>query len=734
MLGPDLPRSLVNPDLAITRHISRAIALVRLGNSTQAKDELLQADLRCGDSECPASGEIARARGLLAFEQTQTQDAENFFRKSLAFARQHGDHFLEATALLNLAAVDFGEERYDDSIDWANAAWRTAQPLQARQILEKVAGNLGWAYYKMGNFEASLEQYQQAEQQARELGLVIDRVEWLNNIGLVHAQMDQPSVAEAYYRQSLALAEETKNQNQQMQALTALALVLVQQDRLDEARQRSQQAFALAHSSGSHPDELYPLLVTAQVAARSHDFASAEKIFKVIAADPQSDGWLRWQSRNDLARLFEEQNRIPDADRQYQSARDALKQARDQVRHEEFKLPFQANAVHLYDDYIHFLVEHGRTDQALQEADYGRAQTLAEGLGLLSRTPRAMDPQAVARRAGGVVLYYWLGTRESYLWVVSSARTTFVKLPPAAEIEESVQRYRRVLTGPLDALQSSDAEGRKLYETLIGPVQKLIPRNSRVAIIPDRSLNNLNFETLLAPTPQLHYWIEDVTVSNASSLRMLAAAQASTRHGGGKLLLMGDPIVPDDKFPPLPNAEKEMSNVSLHFPPADRQIYAREQATEAVYTQSRPEQFSYIHFVAHGTASESSPLDSAVVLSRDITGDSYKLHAHDIMDHPLRAELVTISACYGSGKAYTGEGLVGLSWAFLRAGAHNVVGALWEVSDASTPRLMDDLYAQIKQGRSPQDALRAAKLNLLRDPGAFHKPFYWAPFQIYQGS
>jgi CHAT domain-containing protein len=77
---------------------------------------------------------------------------------------------------------------------------------------------------------------------------------------------------------------------------------------------------------------------------------------------------------------------------------------------------------------------------------------------------------------------------------------------------------------------------------------------------------------------------------------------------------------------------------------------------------------------------------------------------------------------------------VGLSWAFLRAGAHNVIGALWEVSDASTPRLMDQLYDELKKGRSPEAALRSAKLSLLHSDGVFRKPFYWAPFQLYTGT
>jgi CHAT domain-containing protein len=74
---------------------------------------------------------------------------------------------------------------------------------------------------------------------------------------------------------------------------------------------------------------------------------------------------------------------------------------------------------------------------------------------------------------------------------------------------------------------------------------------------------------------------------------------------------------------------------------------------------------------------------------------------------------------------------VGLSWAFLRAGAQNVIGALWEVSDESTPRLMDTLYQGLENGKAPAIALRNAKLALLHSRSKSSIPFYWAPFQIY---
>jgi CHAT domain-containing protein len=140
--------------------------------------------------------------------------------------------------------------------------------------------------------------------------------------------------------------------------------------------------------------------------------------------------------------------------------------------------------------------------------------------------------------------------------------------------------------------------------------------------------------------------------------------------------------------------------------------------------------------VAHGTASRSDPLDSAIVLSPPPGNpDNFKLYARDIMRYPLHARLVTISACYGSGlRSYAGEGLVGLSWAFLRAGAHNVIGALWEVNDASTPLLMGRLYGDLDAGSSPDAALRAAKLSLIHSPAVYRKPLYWAGFQLYTGS
>jgi CHAT domain-containing protein len=156
-------------------------------------------------------------------------------------------------------------------------------------------------------------------------------------------------------------------------------------------------------------------------------------------------------------------------------------------------------------------------------------------------------------------------------------------------------------------------------------------------------------------------------------------------------------------------------------------------ATPEAYASHQPGDFRLIHFVTHGTASMERPLDSAIILSPG-QSNAYKLYARSIKDVKLRADLVTISACYGAGKRqYSGEGLVGLAWAFMRAGAHQVVAALWEVDDASSPQLMDDFYSELGKGKSPAEALRQAKLNML-DSNDYHRhPYYWASLQVYTG-
>jgi CHAT domain-containing protein/Flp pilus assembly protein TadD len=731
-----------NRDSTIEVLAIEAVAYARLHQFPEAEERLGEAAQLCQVFSEITCGDVVRARGVLAIQHGQIDSAKQFFEQSLQFARAHNDHFLEASAFLNLGLTSLREEHFDEAIDWTNAAYQSSTAQGADDIALTALGNLGWAYYNLGDSEKSLQLSLEAEKRARQVGNVVLQLSWTTNAGYVYAERGDLVRAKESYLKALDLATKIGGKQSIYNALRALALVSIEGGELEQARKYSDQAIAIARADNNRLDELYPLLVKGLIAARSGDSAEAEHTFREVENDANANPSLKWRAQHALARLCENQGRSDDADRQYRAALATFEEARSSLQRSDSKLPFSNNASRIYDDYIHFQVARGKTDDALRWADYSRARTLAEGLGLLTKGPTSgpplLRPQQITRQADGTILFYWLGEKQSYLWAITPQRTGLFTLPPAAEIDAAVQRYRKALIGPQDILETASTDGSALYRMLISPAQSLLTKDAQVFIIPDGSLNSLNFETLLVPEPKLHYWIEDATIADASSLRLLAASHNSSRDsntGAGKLLLIGDAVAPNSDYGDLPKAGVEIENVQKHFAAAGREVLTRTQATAPAYVKSAPEQFTYIHFVAHGTASRLSPLDSAVILSKVADeDDSFKLYARDIIQHPLRADLVTISTCYGAGaRAYTGEGLVGLSWAFLRAGAHNVIGALWEVSDASTPLLMDQLYEELKKGRSPEAALRSAKLSLLHSD-AFHKPFYWAPFQLYTGT
>jgi CHAT domain-containing protein len=733
------PQPPTSGELAVRKLRLEGAAFSSLHKFHEAEDRIGEAERLCLAAVYPACADVVSARGLLEMAQGHYAHAQPLFQHALLLARDQSDEFLEATALLNLSWSADEQTHFDEALDWADAAGQISIRRDFADIAQTAIGNMAWAYYKLGDPERAEHLFAEAKKQAEELADPVSELGWLTDAGYISMDALNFPVALQSFQDSLALARKINSREDIINSLIALAFVSEQTSKLDDAKRYADEALSMAQKDGNKRDETYPRLVLGRVAAQQHDAATAEAAFHAVAESSDSPVFLKWEAERSLARLYEDENQIDSATREYRTALSTFETARSELQHENSRLPFLTNAARIYDDYIHFLVQHGKPDEALQVADYSRARTLSEGLGLLKNTtsfhPDPLNASQVARRAGGSIFFYWLGEKQSYLWLVTPQKTTLFQLPPASEIDASILRYRKALTGPQDPLATSNDDGLGLYRMLVAPAKAFLPKDAKVFIVPDGSLNTLNFETLLVPDPVPHYWIEDVTITDASSLRLLAASHAA-KTKGGKLFLLGNAIAPNADYPELRKAADEIESIEKHFPPAQEQVFVREQAAPSAYLAGKPEQYSYIHFVAHGTASRVSPLDSAIVLSR--TGaqdDSFKLYARDIIHHPLTAELVTISTCYGAGsRAYSGEGLVGLSWAFLRAGAHNVIGALWEVSDVSTPQLMDQLYEGLQQGQQADSALRAAKLSLLHSNSAFRKPFYWAPFQLYTGS
>ncbi|WP_187143450.1 CHAT domain-containing protein [Terriglobus albidus] len=737
------PRIQTRTDESIHELTLEAIAFARLHQYEVSKQKLSQAEDLCSEGSFDSCGGVMMAHGLLALERGEFEDSNQQFKNSLSFARKHNDEWLQTASLLNMGASALQQEHFDEAVSYSEQGLKSARALGAENNIQTALGNLGWAYYGLGDNERALELLKEAEQQAVKLGNTRTVIKWLAAEGTVYQKTGDLSQATQAYRQALNLATRIGSKTDIINSLERLAHLSAELGKPLEANQYIREVTPLTRASGNRLHVLDIMLVQGRVAAAERKDKEAEDIFRTVEEDPASQTSMRLGAGHQLAKLYETQGKTLVADRTYKATLAAFVLAQDELKNEDSKLPFVANAAAIYGDYIHFLVQQSKPEEALAVADQSRARTLEQGLGL-STSKRTLSPllqaRTVAQKSDSTLLFYWLDEKQSYLWAITPKKVALYILPARREITDRVERYRKVLLGPSDPSSSGNEDGRALYRMLVAPARDLLRPNSQVVVLADGALSKLNFETLIVSDSEVepqasHYLVEDLTLLSAPSMLVLANSQAA-RNEDKKLLLLGDAVSPGPEYPKLPMAATEMGEIEKHFAQGEQTVFSREQATAHAYFQSAPEHYGYIHFVAHAVASNTAPLDSAILLSRNTSSqdDSFKLYARQILQRPIHAELVTISACYGSGmRSYAGEGLVGLSWAFLRAGAHNVIGALWEVSDESTPQLMGGLYQGLEAGLSPPDALRQAKLKLLHSNSNFRKPYYWGPFQLYSG-
>lgn len=740
---------------AVEKLMIESAALTEQQQFSAARERLERAEAFCSKADFPSCIGVLTARAGLADQLGKTEEAHQDY--ALAYTKAHSlrSPYLEANISEDMGYIEMQAGHFDEALDWERLSYQDAERLGNLQIAEIGEGNIGWAYYQLGDGERALEQFEAAQKMAARVGDVKAQLLWQVTSGYIYRDRGDLERAAQSFEASLKLARGIDSKESILNTLEDMAQLDVARGKLDEAQALIHEAMPMETAGGRKPTPEI-VLVEGQLAGAQHEYAKAAGFYHAVLADSSSLMDMRLNARKELGELDEKQGQLSAAEQEYRKALAEWDAARAKLK-EDSRISYGTNASHIYGNYVRLLVSEGRTNEALTVADGSRARTLEDGLDGSSSRPltklsmrmEALDPQSIARKANATLLFYWLGEKKSYLWAITPARTEFFRLPAQKEIAAHVESYNRAILDMRDPAAEGNADGQFLYQALVAPAKKLIGAGRPVIVFPDATLSRLNFETLPVPAAEkdakpgadaaakAHYLIEDATLVSAPSLDLLAhgedgSAKARAAHG---LLLMGNPTEADAEYPPLPLFGAEMQRVASHFPAAGTAIYNGGSATPTAYENAHPGNYEYIHFVSHATASEMDPLESAIILSRpreETAPSGYKLYAREIVTEPLAARLVTVSACYGSGtRAYAGEGLVGLAWAFLRAGARHVVAALWEVSDESTPRLMNSLYAGIAAGKAPAEALREAKLELLHSQGRYRLPFYWAAFEIY---
>ena len=187
-------------------------------------------------------------------------------------------------------------------------------------------------------------------------------------------------------------------------------------------------------------------------------------------------------------------------------------------------------------------------------------------------------------------------------------------------------------------------------------------------------------------------------------------------------------------FPRLPMSRREAEDI-LHLAPPHAVVAALDfDASPAALRRADIQRFRVIHLAAHTLVDNARPDLSGIVFSLvDRQGHPHDgfLRSSEIAHLRIGAGLVTLSACESTlGPDVRGEGLIGLSRAFLEAGASRVLATLWKVDDRATAEFMGRFYsALVRTQFDAAAALRAAQQEMRESP-EWSAPFYWAGFVL----
>ena len=782
---------------------SEILLLKALKTNTQYNNPLLDSELE-------------NNLGGLYKEKGDLKKARIHLIKSGELQKSLGFESLLALTFNNIGSVYLEEKKYKEALAFLRQSRSFAQKFNLKKELAVSWNNEGILFFRQEDFQSAKKAFQEALTLQKALNLKIDTARTLNNLSIIESNTDAIEKALDFVQQaiaSLSLKEITSEgyypnpaessvlapnlMKDFLQNKGAFLRVIAEKTTDSVLKARNLEA---AYLSFELSINLIENLRTQIKSAKSQQLLLQSNIDiyqQLIAILFELGNLTGQQSYHKKAFFYAEKSR----------ARSFLDQLQEQVARASLKLPQAIQAkennlksrISVLDANIFSelskpedqrnanKIEQWQIEKTDVQIQYTKLTLeLEEKFPAYAslKYPKVYGTQEVLSQLldnENQVIVYFLGKDVSYGWQLSQKVFKMIALPPAADIDKLIRKYRTTLVDPLVFQDPDDDEyifdgtnthlvtGLQVYRTFLKPlVENSNDEIKNLLIIPDGVLYYLPFETVLV---KLHpkdnkfykkgreYLLNRYSIYYSPSTSVLGmiknqiSQRDSEEMSNRKMFIgFGDPQYKPKRselegfeFNPtlnqlgfyelsrLFNTIDELDNISSLYPNSATS-YLRDEAKE-IYAKQNLNGYKYVHFATHGIMDEENPQFSGVVLNlvkKEASQDGF-LQASEIFDLKLNADLVTLSACEtGLGKVIKGEGMVGLTRAFLYAGSPSIVVSLWTVADESTSKLMIYFYEFLSKGFSKNEALRQAKLTLMHleddEELIYNDPFFWGPF------
>jgi tetratricopeptide (TPR) repeat protein len=735
-------------------------------------------------------GLVDNSIGAIQAARQDLVSAQNSFNQALACGESGNDRSVIAAAYENLGTLFRSEGHAEEAL----ASLEKAREIWKGLNVGKEAGTLvsmGELFVAEGEWNLANEKYQEAWAVLtfdRDPGA---KAQVLQGLGNLYLKTHQPEQALRHFRKALDIQQQARLLNDLPNSLNGIADALLNEKQPLQALTISRQALTIYEQRADLTGQARVLVNIGWALARLHRYTESRDSYeRALTLNKSLDPWTVAAARLGLALLEKDRRNPISAQREAEAAVKSVEGLRGSAG-SDFRMAFSATKRDSYDALIDILLwRHSLSPAAGYDAQALRVSEQARSRGLLDRVSAVAatanlksspsSPPILSLReiqshldSETLLLEYHLGRRASWLWVVGASFCRVFRLPPREQLENLINRVAKLL--PNSQRRERFLEARRaateLSHTLLGP--KVVPRlgHKRLLISAPDALQSANLGTLPDPgiaEPPLgdRNWPQPLLVDHevdsilsASLASALHAREAARPRPQDRLAVIGDPVSDDhDKrlagsegFSPSERKNKDDARSPSRFPrlesaEAEGKAILKEagqqgvtgafgfDATRELVLSGQLSTFGNLHFVTHGFVEPGNAKSSFLVLSQwDRQGHSIDglLTADDISHLDLPADLVVLSACEtGLGERIPGEGIVGLSHAFMEAGATRVMVSLWKVEDQATSKLMDSFYHEyFTNGLSPLQALRRAQTAMWKSQ-SFNAPFFWGGFEV----
>ena len=674
------------------------------------------------------------------------------YSRSLEIDEEVGDRQGMAISLGSLGSAYNGLAQYKEAIVYHSRSLKISEEVGNQQGVANSLGNLGNAYRSLGQYDEAIDHHSRSVKIEETIGNLQGVATSLNSLGSTYRSLGQYDKAIDHHSRSLDIDEKLGDKQGMVSSLGNLGSAYLRVGQCDKAIDHHSRSLAIAKEVGDRQGaanslgnlgSTYYNLGQCDKALTFFERAAAayDAIWDDLGTDEQRIAYGDSQGPPNTVRGLQRTHA-----RLAQPAKALL--AAERARSRAFELLL-----------------------AQQRVQFGQGQAAA-------MKPAALDLASLqslaARQRAALVVFSHIDATTLFAWVVSSGGGASEPVFREISIDKHdkslgqlVELMRRTLNvrsrharaGRRKGKRSSAARGapsppsddedsdegideavlstaasstdtssllRRCYELLIAPFADVIAAESSLIIVPDRDLFALPFAALLDSDGK--HLIEKHAVRvvpSAGTLIELEQRLSSRPTSDAKLtaLVVGDPDFHGWKSK-LPGAEAEAKEVWKRLQEQGETTYlSGGEATKANVLEALGA-CAYVHLATHGAA-------DGVYLSGRTEAEG-KLTMAEVQELDLpRARLVVLSECDSFKGELKADGVIGITRAFVAAGAPTLVASLWEVSDIATRKLMTRFYDALLGPEAAGDvavALQVAMVSMRREGWTVSE---WAAFVVY---